>query len=90
LIFLETSFAPIRQATFTEAKTLNGTQSRDVTSSRRQHRHALHCLARPAQPAVIHPEVRPISPSLPTMVGEAFTLRYIPARSPEPISVFQD
>jgi hypothetical protein len=34
--------------------------------------------------------VRPVNTSLPTMVGEAFTLRYIPARRPEPISVFRD
>ena len=36
-------------------------------------------------------DVHPINPSLPTMVGEAFTLRYIPAREDlNPISVFQD
>jgi regulator of RNase E activity RraA len=36
-------------------------------------------------------DVRPLNPSLPTMVGEAFTLRYIPAREDlNPISVFQD
>jgi regulator of RNase E activity RraA len=33
----------------------------------------------------------PINPSLPNMVGEAYTLRYIPAREDlNPISVFQD
>ena len=36
-------------------------------------------------------EVRPLDPTKPTMVGEAFTLRYIPAREDlNPISVFQD
>ena len=36
-------------------------------------------------------DVRPLNPSLPNMVGEAFTLRYIPAREDlNPISVFQD
>jgi len=36
-------------------------------------------------------DVRPINTQLPTMVGEAFTLRYIPAREDlNPISVFQD
>jgi regulator of RNase E activity RraA len=36
-------------------------------------------------------DVRPLNPELPTMVGEAFTLRYIPAREDlNPISVFQD
>ncbi len=36
-------------------------------------------------------DVRPLNPGLPTMVGEAFTLRYIPAREDlNPISVFQD
>jgi len=36
-------------------------------------------------------DVRPLNPSLPTMVGEAFTLRYIPAREDlNPITVFQD
>ena len=36
-------------------------------------------------------DVRPVNPSLPNMVGEAFTLRYIPAREDlNPISVFQD
>ena len=35
--------------------------------------------------------VRPINPDLPNMVGEAFTLRYIPAREDlNPITVFQD
>jgi len=35
--------------------------------------------------------VRPLDPSKPTMVGEAFTLRYIPAREDlNPITVFQD
>lgn len=35
--------------------------------------------------------VRPLDPSKPTMVGEAFTLRYMPAREDlNPISVFQD
>lgn len=34
-------------------------------------------------------DVRPLNPDLPTMVGEAFTLRYIPAREDlNPISVF--
>mgnify|MGYP000087097683 CR=1 FL=1 len=34
---------------------------------------------------------RPINPNLPNMVGEAFTLRYIPAREDlNPITVFQD
>ena len=33
--------------------------------------------------------VRPLNPSLPNMVGEAYTLRYIPAREDlNPISVF--
>jgi regulator of RNase E activity RraA len=36
-------------------------------------------------------DVRPLNPALPTMVGEAFTLRYIPAREDlNPITVFQD
>jgi len=36
-------------------------------------------------------EVRPLNPALPTMVGEAYTLRYIPAREDlNPITVFQD
>jgi regulator of RNase E activity RraA len=36
-------------------------------------------------------DVRPLNPSLPTMVGEAFTLRYIPAREDRnQISVFQN
>jgi len=36
-------------------------------------------------------DVRPLNPDLGTMVGEAFTLRYIPAREDlNPISVFQD
>ena len=36
-------------------------------------------------------DVRPLNSSLPNMVGEAFTLRYIPAREDlNPISVFQD
>lgn len=36
-------------------------------------------------------DVRPLHPGLPNMVGEAFTLRYIPAREDlNPISVFQD
>ena len=36
-------------------------------------------------------DVHPVKTSLPTMVGEAFTLRYIPAREDlNPISVFQD
>ncbi len=36
-------------------------------------------------------DVRPLNGSLPNMVGEAFTLRYIPAREDlNPISVFQD
>ena len=36
-------------------------------------------------------EVHPLNPALPTMVGEAFTLRYIPAREDlNPITVFQD
>lgn len=35
--------------------------------------------------------VRPLNPDGPTMVGEAFTLRYIPAREDlNPLSVFQD
>jgi len=35
--------------------------------------------------------VHPLNPKLPNMVGEAFTLRYIPAREDlNPISVFQD
>lgn len=35
--------------------------------------------------------VRPLDPDKPTMVGEAFTLRYIPAREDlNPITVFQD
>lgn len=35
--------------------------------------------------------VQPLNPGLPNMVGEAFTLRYIPAREDlNPISVFQD
>ncbi|MCA0423153.1 MAG: ribonuclease activity regulator RraA [Proteobacteria bacterium] len=35
--------------------------------------------------------VRPLNPSLPTMVGEAFTLRYMPAREDRnPITVFQN
>jgi regulator of RNase E activity RraA len=35
--------------------------------------------------------VRPLDPGKPTMVGEAFTLRYMPAREDlNPISVFQD
>lgn len=36
-------------------------------------------------------DVRALNPNLPNMVGEAFTLRYIPAREDlNPISVFQD
>jgi regulator of RNase E activity RraA len=36
-------------------------------------------------------DVRPLDPAKPTMVGEAFTLRYIPAREDlNPITVFQD
>src|SRR3954464_12453869 len=36
-------------------------------------------------------DVRPLNPSLGNMVGEAFTLRYIPAREDlNPISVFQN
>ncbi len=36
-------------------------------------------------------DVRPINPNLPNMVGEAFTLRYIPAREDlNPITVFAD
>ncbi|MGU9982263.1 ribonuclease activity regulator RraA [Phreatobacter sp. HK31-P] len=36
-------------------------------------------------------DVHPLNPTLPTMVGEAFTLRYIPAREDlNPITVFQD
>jgi len=36
-------------------------------------------------------DVHPLNPGLPTMVGEAFTLRYIPAREDlNPITVFQD
>lgn len=36
-------------------------------------------------------DVHPLNPSLPNMVGEAFTLRYIPAREDlNPLSVFQD
>lgn len=36
-------------------------------------------------------DVHPLNPSHPTMVGEAFTLRYMPAREDlNPITVFQD
>ena len=36
-------------------------------------------------------DVRPLNPETPNMVGEAFTLRYIPAREDlNPLSVFQD
>jgi regulator of RNase E activity RraA len=36
-------------------------------------------------------DVRPLDPAKPTMVGEAFTLRYMPAREDlNPITVFQD
>lgn len=36
-------------------------------------------------------DVHPLNPSHPNMVGEAFTLRYIPAREDlNPVSVFQD
>ena len=36
-------------------------------------------------------DVRPLNPNLPNMVGEAFTLRYMPAREDlNPISVFTD
>jgi len=36
-------------------------------------------------------DVQPLDPAKPTMVGEAFTLRYIPAREDlNPITVFQD
>ena len=36
-------------------------------------------------------DVRPLNPNLPNMVGEAYTLRYIPAREDlNPITVFQD
>ena len=36
-------------------------------------------------------DVRPLNPTLPNMVGEAFTLRYIPAREDlNPITVFND
>ena len=35
--------------------------------------------------------VKPVQPGKPTMVGEAFTLRYIPAREDlNPIEVFRD
>jgi regulator of RNase E activity RraA len=36
-------------------------------------------------------DVRPLNPATPNMVGEAFTLRYIPAREDlNPLTVFQD
>ena len=36
-------------------------------------------------------DVRPLNPNTPNMVGEAFTLRYMPAREDlNPVSVFQD
>src|SRR5690606_16225472 len=36
-------------------------------------------------------DVRPLNPDLPAMVGEAFTLRYLPARDDlNPITVFQN
>ena len=36
-------------------------------------------------------DVKPLNPNQPTMVGEAYTLRYIPAREDlNPITVFQD
>src|SRR5688572_23326579 len=36
-------------------------------------------------------DVRPLNPGLPNMVGEAFTLRYMPAREDlNPINVFLD
>ena len=36
-------------------------------------------------------DVRPLNPNLPNMVGEAYTLRYIPAREDlNPITVFED
>jgi regulator of RNase E activity RraA len=36
-------------------------------------------------------DVRPLNPALPNMVGEAFTLRYMPAREDlNPITVFND
>lgn len=36
-------------------------------------------------------DIQPLDPAKPTMVGEAFTLRYIPAREDlNPITVFQD
>lgn len=36
-------------------------------------------------------DVQPLNPALPTMVGEAFTLRYMPAREDlNPITVFQN
>src|SRR5258708_24652407 len=36
-------------------------------------------------------DVQPLDPGKPTMVGEAFTLRYMPAREDlNPITVFQD
>ena len=36
-------------------------------------------------------DVKPLNPALPTMVGEAFTLRYMPAREDlNPITVFQN
>src|SRR5262245_14034093 len=36
-------------------------------------------------------DVQPLDPAKPTMVGEAFTLRYMPAREDlNPITVFQD
>lgn len=36
-------------------------------------------------------DVRPLNPALPNMVGEAFTLRYVPAREDRnPLSAFQD
>lgn len=36
-------------------------------------------------------DVRPLNPRLPNMVGDAFTLRYIPAREDlNPLSVFED
>ena len=57
----------------------------------RQHRDPVHraLQARPAQP--VHPGRAPLQPSLPNMVGEAFTLRYMPAREDlNPLDVFHD
>ena len=94
--FLRTDFgAPVRRAR--HLLTIHRRQhdhepGNPRQAENRQHRDAVHgaLQARPAQP--VHPGRAPAESRTPAnMVGEAFTLRYIPAREDlNPISVFQD